>query len=135
MAIDLAKTYLSFGDLLMAKPELGAKVVCGDCGARFYDLKRSDPECPKCGTVFKAAKVSKPKKVKEPGPKVVETPVVSDDETDDSDDEALLLADDNNDDDIESEDASGVIEDTSDLADDDMAEVIVHADDSDEDRT
>jgi len=134
MAIDLAKTYLSFGGLLMAKPELGAKVVCGDCGARFYDLKRSDPECPKCGTVFKAAKVSKPKKVKEPGPKVVETPVVSDDETDDSDDEALLLADDN-DDDIESDDASGVIEDTSNLADDDMAEVIVHVDDSDENRT
>ncbi len=118
----------------MAKPQLGATVVCKDCGARFYDLKRSDPECPKCGTVFKAHKVSKPKKVKEPGPKVVETPVVSDDETDDSDDEALLLADDN-DDDIESDDASGVIEDTSNLADDDMAEVIVHVDDSDENRT
>ena len=120
----------------MAKPELGAKVVCGDCGARFYDLKRQDPECPKCGTVYKAAKVSKPRKAKEAEPKIVETPVVADDETDDSDDEALLLVDGDSDDDLEDDDASGVMVDTSDLDDDDdMSEVIVHVDDSEEDRT
>jgi uncharacterized protein (TIGR02300 family) len=118
----------------MAKPDLGAKVVCGDCSARFYNLKRQDPECPKCGAVYKAAKVSKPRKAKESAPKVV-VPTLSDDETDDVDDEALLLADDDSDDDIESDDASGIMEDTSDLADDDMSEVIVHVDDSEEDRT
>ena len=112
----------------MAKPKLGAKVVCGDCGARFYDLKRSDPECPKCGTVLKAAKVSKPKKVKEPGPKVVETPAVSDDETDDSDDEALLL------DDVDVDGDGDVDDDNDDNDDDDLSEVIVHVNGSEEDR-
>ena len=34
----------------MAKPELGLKRVCVACGARFYDLAKSPPVCPKCGT-------------------------------------------------------------------------------------
>lgn len=27
----------------------GRKHVCAKCGARFYDLKRPEPACPKCG--------------------------------------------------------------------------------------
>jgi uncharacterized protein (TIGR02300 family) len=34
----------------MAKPELGTKRVCVSCGTRFYDLTKSPPACPKCGT-------------------------------------------------------------------------------------
>jgi uncharacterized protein (TIGR02300 family) len=34
----------------MAKPELGSKRVCVSCGARFYDLRKAPPVCPKCGT-------------------------------------------------------------------------------------
>jgi uncharacterized protein (TIGR02300 family) len=34
----------------MANPELGTKRVCVACGARFYDLSKTPPECPKCGT-------------------------------------------------------------------------------------
>jgi uncharacterized protein (TIGR02300 family) len=34
----------------MAKPELGTKRVCVACGARFYDLMRQPAICPKCGT-------------------------------------------------------------------------------------
>lgn len=34
----------------MAKPELGLKRTCVDCNARFYDLNRIPPVCPKCGT-------------------------------------------------------------------------------------
>lgn len=34
----------------MAKPELGTKRVCVACGARFYDLAKTPPVCPKCGT-------------------------------------------------------------------------------------
>ena len=35
----------------MARPELGIKWQCQSCGAKFYDLGRAPPVCPKCGTV------------------------------------------------------------------------------------
>ena len=38
----------------MAKPELGTKRLCGNCGAKFYDLAKSPIVCPKCSTVFVA---------------------------------------------------------------------------------
>ena len=31
-------------------PELGKKFECAECGAKFYDLGKADPACPKCGT-------------------------------------------------------------------------------------
>ena len=33
----------------MAAKDLGNKHVCFKCGAKFYDLKKPDPICPKCG--------------------------------------------------------------------------------------
>jgi len=36
----------------VAKPELGAKQVCPNCQAKFYDLGRRPAHCPKCGTDF-----------------------------------------------------------------------------------
>lgn len=34
---------------IMAKEvELGGKHECPNCGAKFYDLGKSDPKCPKC---------------------------------------------------------------------------------------
>lgn len=36
----------------MARPELGTKRQCGECGAKFYDLAKSPIVCPKCNTVF-----------------------------------------------------------------------------------
>lgn len=36
----------------MAKPEWGAKRICHNCGARYYDLQRDPIICPKCGTEF-----------------------------------------------------------------------------------
>ena len=36
----------------MATPELGAKQICPNCQAKFYDLGRRPATCPKCGTVF-----------------------------------------------------------------------------------
>ena len=36
----------------MAKPELGTKRLCGNCGAKFYDLSKNPIVCPKCDTVF-----------------------------------------------------------------------------------
>lgn len=39
----------------MAKPELGTKRLCASCGAKFYDLSKTPPVCPVCGTVFEVA--------------------------------------------------------------------------------
>ena len=38
----------------MAKPELGIKRHCMNCGAKFYDLNRDPATCPRCGTPFQA---------------------------------------------------------------------------------
>ena len=39
----------------MAKPELGSKRQCQNCGAKFFDLNKDPIICPKCGTVFQGA--------------------------------------------------------------------------------
>ena len=36
----------------MAKPELGTKRLCSNCGAKFYDLSKDPIVCPKCNTVM-----------------------------------------------------------------------------------
>ncbi len=33
----------------MAAKDLGTKFTCFKCGTKFYDLKRPEPVCPKCG--------------------------------------------------------------------------------------
>lgn len=35
----------------MGKPELGSKLTCASCAARFYDLLRLPAVCPKCDAV------------------------------------------------------------------------------------
>jgi len=39
----------------VAKPELGGKRQCQNCGTKFFDLNHDPIVCPKCGTVFQAA--------------------------------------------------------------------------------
>ncbi len=106
----------------MAKAELGMKLTCESCGARFYDLNKQPGTCPKCGTansrpvIFKAsrrpseeAKAKAPVVVKAP-PKPVP-----------AEDEEAVAEDDDED--------EAVIEDTSDLGeDDDDVEVPVQND-------
>jgi len=41
--------------LYQKKTERGTKRACLNCGTRFYDLMRTPPVCPKCGTEFVAA--------------------------------------------------------------------------------
>ena len=43
----------------MAKPELGTKRLCGNCGAKFYDLNKDPIVCPKCHTVMELAAVTR----------------------------------------------------------------------------
>jgi uncharacterized protein (TIGR02300 family) len=42
----------STGDTRLAKPEWGTKRTCQSCGSRFYDFGRSPIVCPNCGAVF-----------------------------------------------------------------------------------
>jgi uncharacterized protein (TIGR02300 family) len=42
----------------VAKPELGTKRLCGNCGAKFYDLSKDPIVCPKCHTVMELATVN-----------------------------------------------------------------------------
>jgi uncharacterized protein (TIGR02300 family) len=41
----------------VAKPELGTKRLCANCGAKFYDLNKDPIHCPKCDTVYEVAPV------------------------------------------------------------------------------
>lgn len=73
----------------MARPDLGNKRACGECGAKFYDLNKHPIVCPKCGTVFDVATAApagraKPQKAAEP------KPAVEKDETEVEDDENLV---------------------------------------------
>jgi uncharacterized protein (TIGR02300 family) len=43
----------------VAKPELGTKRLCLHCGAKFYDLNHAPITCPKCGSVFELAAMTR----------------------------------------------------------------------------
>ena len=36
----------------MPKAEWGKKVICSNCGVKFYDLNRKSMACPSCGTEY-----------------------------------------------------------------------------------
>jgi uncharacterized protein (TIGR02300 family) len=46
------------GTRTVAKPELGTKRLCTNCGAKFYDLSKDPIVCPKCHSVVEIAAVS-----------------------------------------------------------------------------
>lgn len=136
----------------MANPEWGAKHICHSCGTRYYDLQRSPIVCPKCNTQYdpeaflksrrtRAAAVedlpapkAAAKKKAEPKPEVVadepeeaaEVELEADadtaalDELDKADDTTDPAPDDDDDDD----DADVLLEDASELGDDDVGTVV-----------
>jgi len=109
----------------VAKAELGMKLTCESCGARFYDLNKQPGHCPKCGTanarpiIFKASRrpaEDREKAAAAAAAAAKAAAVVTEDsdvevEGDDDEDEA-------------------VIEDTSDLGEDDDVDVPVQKDDT-----
>jgi len=44
----------------MAAKDLGTKFTCFKCGAKFYDLRRPEPVCPKCGADQRESPALKP---------------------------------------------------------------------------
>jgi uncharacterized protein (TIGR02300 family) len=61
----------------VAKPELGTKRLCPNCGTKYYDLNREPIVCPNCGTVFVVAAVPTraAERKPEPAPKAPVEPV------------------------------------------------------------
>jgi uncharacterized protein (TIGR02300 family) len=104
--------------LRVTKADWGTKRICQSCGARFYDMRRSPIECPKCGTVFDPELLIKARRPRQaPTPPVVvpkEVPAV-DPEAIEVDEAAAGEVEDDD-----------VIEDASELGEDedDVAEVI-----------
>ena len=71
----------------MARPELGTKRVCVECGAKYYDLNRTPITCPKCGTILELSKPSpvQSREVEEPEEEVVVESTSSEDDSADAD--------------------------------------------------
>jgi uncharacterized protein (TIGR02300 family) len=46
------------GTRTVAKPELGTKRLCTNCGAKFYDLSKDPIVCPKCHSVVEIVAVT-----------------------------------------------------------------------------
>ena len=44
----------------MPAKDLGNKFVCFKCGTKFYDMKKPDPVCPKCGADQRESPALKP---------------------------------------------------------------------------
>lgn len=112
------------------KPEWGIKRTCQDCGTKFYDMRKPEIVCPKCGAAFSAV-VAKPRRAPKAEPKPVPAPkkAAPKKSADDSEieDDDLELDDVDLDDDDEDDDE--VIEDASDLGgDDDVSEVMENID-------
>ena len=48
----------------MANPELGAKQICPNCQAKFYDLGKRPATCPKCATSFDPAEAVRNRRIR-----------------------------------------------------------------------
>ncbi|UEM19695.1 TIGR02300 family protein [Skermanella mucosa] len=121
----------------MAKPEWGTKRICPNCGARYYDLRKDPPVCPSCGTTFDPeallkSRRARPAPVEEVVKKVPaetddeeETVEANDGELEETDDEAAVDDLDEEADEPVQEEDDVLLEDASELGDeDDMGEVV-----------
>jgi uncharacterized protein (TIGR02300 family) len=52
--------------IAVAKPELGTKRQCQNCGAKFFDLNKDPIICPKCSTVFQGAAAARARPAAKP---------------------------------------------------------------------
>lgn len=119
----------------MAKPELGTKRTCANCGNKFYDLKRDPIICPACGTVFEVVvqkpRASAPKPAAPaPAPAAV-APAEDEDDVEAVEEKAELVPLETADEEV-ADTGTVVIDDD---ADDDGDDVIKDDDDDDDDDT
>jgi uncharacterized protein (TIGR02300 family) len=101
----------------VGKVDLGMKLTCSSCGARFYDLNKTPGSCPKCGADNARPVVFRTTRRPAAEEKKPVAAVVVNEVADDVVDDAVAGKDDDEDD--------AVIEDTSDLGEDEDVEVVV----------
>jgi len=123
--------------LTLAKPEWGTKRTCQSCGARFYDFGRTPAVCPACGAAFDLEQLTRARRPRPPARAVAVaeddeevagvSPRLADAEAESEDlEEAAELEEEP----VEAEEAAdeedeGLIEDASELGEDeDMSDVI-----------
>lgn len=66
----------------MAAKDLGNKHTCFKCGTKFYDLKKAEPLCPKCGADQRespALKAPPERRQRAPARPVAPVPVATED--------------------------------------------------------
>ena len=121
----------------MAKPEWGTKRICPNCGARYYDLQKDPPVCPSCGRTFDPEALLKSRRAR-PAPVeevVKKIPAESEDdeeaveageaELEEADDEVAVDDLEEDADEPVQEEDDVLLEDASELGDeDDMGEVV-----------
>ncbi len=75
----------------MPAKDLGTKHICWKCNTKFYDLKKADPACPKCGADPRQAPAVKapPAAEKRAKPKAAEVEAPEVEEAEGELDEAL----------------------------------------------
>jgi uncharacterized protein (TIGR02300 family) len=124
----------------VVKPEWGLKRVCPSCGARYYDMQREPVLCPKCGGAYDPETVAKTRRARPvPVPEEPVEPLTDEDiDTDvadegDGEDEGEAPVVEGGEE-TEEEEEEEVIEDASELGEDedDMAEVIENVEDEEE---
>ncbi|MFO0584177.1 MAG: FYDLN acid domain-containing protein [Anaeromyxobacter sp.] len=59
----------------MPAKDLGTKHTCYKCGTKFYDLKKPEPLCPKCGADQRQSPALRPAERRKPAPKPAPVPV------------------------------------------------------------
>jgi uncharacterized protein (TIGR02300 family) len=94
----------------VAKPKLGTKRICPNCGTRYYDLEKDPIICPKCGTRFEAptrGRAAAPAPVDDEVEEVAETPEAEFVTLETADEEASGGAEDAEEDDVEIEAPAG----------------------------
>ena len=112
------------GDLRVIKSRLGTKLTCHKCGAKFYDMKKKHPVCPGCDTEYTKVKT----KQRRSSPTETQVPVLK--TADKSNSEEEFLEGELNDDllggDDDKDEDNTIMEDTSDISEDneDIGEVV-----------
>lgn len=110
----------------MVKPEWGAKRVCPNCNARFYDLEKDPVTCPMCESTFPLEDLLKVRKTRVTKAEAKKAAKKTATPKPDDDDDTII----DDDDDSENIDILGDDDDLADFSDDDTL-----LDDDDDDST
>jgi uncharacterized protein (TIGR02300 family) len=106
----------------LAKPELGGKRQCQNCGTKFFDMNRDPILCPKCGATFVPPALSR----------VAARPAAADDEEQEQPEAGAELVP-LEDADATDEKAATVVDDDVDLGDDAADDTFLEEEEEDND--